>query len=84
MRHKYRVNLGLRTSARSPWSAAEKQKLESTVLSAYDSVRYAGATALISTNDPDAVLDALLEHGYTIEAGGPLRWINASKAEDAA
>lgn len=82
--HKYRINLGLRTTGAFKWSRDDQLVFAENCLGEGDMVEWIKATAIIHTNDPDAILDAMLDHDYSVVEDGTLRWINVGRSENRA
>lgn len=77
--YKYRISLGLRTSQGFTWDEAARLQFATNCLSEGDMVAWIKGTAIIHTNDPDSILDCMLDHEYSVES--VLRWINVGKSE---
>lgn len=77
--YRYRVTFGIRQTRDHPWDEGDRLQFATNCLSEGDMIAWIKGTCIIHTNDPDKILDCMLDSNYSVES--VLRWLNVGKSE---
>lgn len=76
MSHRYKLTFGIRSGSGFRWTADDKRAFVANCLSDGDVIEWIKGTGIVHTHDPDKILDAMLDHDYSVTEGSVLRWVN--------